>query len=810
MKRLIQTLFFFLLTTKICFGQWNKLSPNIPGGIVKAVIVYGDTIVVGLHSFYSSEMGVYGSTDRGVSWQSLGLDDVPVWSLAKCGSNLLVGTWYSGIYRSSDWGANWENNVGGNIIYSIAVDGSNAYAGTNGGGVYVSTNQGNSWNQLGPTNTWVDGGLAITDQFVFAYQTSSIPFLIRKSKSSPGWTGISSPADTIHPYPVEIFAHGSSVFILTSNELYASYDYGSTWIKSDNGLPQGHQLEHLCSVEDKILCNVNGDIYSSKDNGVSWQILAKTPYNDHRTRLAADGTLLVMGTKGSGLYVSEDFGGSWNERGIIKGYITSLLSRGNILFLSSGTGGVYSSSDNGVNWLPRKTEMGSAWISELASSGSTIFAAARDGSSDGARDGIFRSFDEGQTWEPDSIYSYYSDVMMIRTIDNLAFMRVRYDYMMGSSFIIYLSTDRGNNWIEFDSLGSFSDFDADGSMIFGGSGVFASWGAPHGGRISPPWGVYISRDQGYTWERTTFPEQQVVSLAVRGNLVSVASTWTDTANISYNYFHLSNDNGANWAAINNGIAGKGMDLIWLGDDLVASTSDGIYLLKSGNNTWSSISEGLNDSIVGSLTIHNNELFLIGSSRSIWHRPLSEIIPVELISFTATVNGKEVVLKWSTATELNNQGFEIQRKHKDGDFTTVGFVKGQGTTTSPHQYSFVDKNLINGKYSYRLKQVDYDGTYEYSNIVEVDWKAFNSYMLEQNYPNPFNPTTTIGYGIEVKSNVKITILNTIGEEVAVVLNEEKEAGYHQVEFDASNLPSGVYFYQLRAGEFVQTRKMILLK
>lgn len=186
------------------------------------------------------------------------------------------------------------------------------------------------------------------------------------------------------------------------------------------------------------------------------------------------------------------------------------------------------------------------------------------------------------------------------------------------------------------------------------------------------------------------------------------------------------------------------------------------------------------------------------------------VPVELTSFIATSNGKEVILNWSTATELNNLGFEVQRSADAKEFFTVGFVNGHGTTTEQHTYTFSDKNLSNGKNFYRLKQVDYDGSYEYSNVIEVEWKAFNTYLLEQNYPNPFNPTTTIGFGIQNKSNVKIVVLNSIGEEVAVVLNEEREPGFHEVEFNAANLSSGVYFYLLKAGEFIEVKKMILLR
>ena len=189
---------------------------------------------------------------------------------------------------------------------------------------------------------------------------------------------------------------------------------------------------------------------------------------------------------------------------------------------------------------------------------------------------------------------------------------------------------------------------------------------------------------------------------------------------------------------------------------------------------------------------------------------STIIPVEFVSFTISSNGKEVILNWSTATELNNQLFEVQRSFERNEFATIGYVNGKGTTTERQDYVYMDIIAADGKYSYRLKQIDYLGRYGYSEIIEIELRAFNSYLLEQNYPNPFNPATTIGYGIKEKSSVKILILNSIGEEVASLVDAEKESGYHTVVFNANNLPSGVYFYQLKAGSFIEIKKMILLK
>ena len=189
-------------------------------------------------------------------------------------------------------------------------------------------------------------------------------------------------------------------------------------------------------------------------------------------------------------------------------------------------------------------------------------------------------------------------------------------------------------------------------------------------------------------------------------------------------------------------------------------------------------------------------------------------PVELASFVATVSNRLVELSWMTATETNNQGFEVQRS-AGGEFETIAFIEGHGTTTESQVYSYSDKSVGIGSYSYRLKQVDFDGTFEYSGVVEVDVPAPAVFALDQNYPNPFNPGTKITYSIAVDSKVKLTVYNLLGETVATLVNATVPAGNQEVTFNGSNLNSGIYFYRLETvgvdgSNFSQVRKMMLTK
>ncbi|HQF43300.1 MAG TPA: T9SS type A sorting domain-containing protein [Ignavibacteriaceae bacterium] len=189
----------------------------------------------------------------------------------------------------------------------------------------------------------------------------------------------------------------------------------------------------------------------------------------------------------------------------------------------------------------------------------------------------------------------------------------------------------------------------------------------------------------------------------------------------------------------------------------------------------------------------------------------EIIPVELTSFTATVVGTAVNLNWSTATEKNNRGFEIERRSDNSsDWQKIGFVEGAGTATIQKDYSFTDKPSEVGKYYYRLRQIDFDGTFEYSKVVEAEIASPTEFKLNQNYPNPFNPSTTISFSLPKATDAKLTIYNQIGQKVAELVNKNLEAGNYSFNWNASNQSSGLYFYELQTNEFKSVKKMTLIK
>jgi hypothetical protein len=258
------------------------------------------------------------------------------------------------------------------------------------------------------------------------------------------------------------------------------------------------------------------------------------------------------------------------------------------------------------------------------------------------------------------------------------------------------------------------------------------------------------------------------------------------------------------------------DFVWSGDFVTLSepTSDKLQMVSTVD-VFTNCKLAWGDKRSGASAIYGQDINSDGQLGN-------SVIPVELTSFTANVSGNSVVLNWITATELNNSGFDIQRsvtlnEERNLNWQSIGFVQGNGTTTQSNSYSFTDNNIYSAKYYYRLKQIDFDGSFNYSNQIEIDFSLPQAFSLEQNYPNPFNPSTTIKYSIPIvistegrNLNVTLKVFDVLGNEIAVLVDEEKPAGTYEVSFDASSISSGIYLYKLQAGSFFDMKKMILIK
>jgi hypothetical protein len=249
--------------------------------------------------------------------------------------------------------------------------------------------------------------------------------------------------------------------------------------------------------------------------------------------------------------------------------------------------------------------------------------------------------------------------------------------------------------------------------------------------------------------------------------------------------------------------------------VVVGNNGGVFHTSDNGATWTQFNLGLanffSGQILGVDFSGPNEAVVGGAASQLIKVGLNNVVPVELVSFTCEVNAPNIKLHWVTASELNNQGFEIERKKSESNiWQTIGHLPGKGTTTNITDYYFNDDNLIPAVYNYRIKQIDYDGTFEYSQIINADLTTPSTFTLEQNYPNPFNPSTSISYSIPNNSFVTLKVYDILGNEVATLVNQTQATGKYNISFDASSLSNGVYLYSIKAENFSDVKKMIFMK
>jgi photosystem II stability/assembly factor-like uncharacterized protein len=402
---------------------------------------------------------------------------------------------------------------------------------------------------------------------------------------------------------------------------------------------------------------------------------------------------------------------------------------------------------------------------------------------------IYKTTDGGNNWFLQRVITFPGYIAIQFYNINLGWA-VNYFYANNE---IVKTTDGGNSWIPTSIQSGYYDEFQNIKFVNEFTGyVVCSTGE-----------ILKSTDSGDTWNFKS---------SVAAWLYSVDFVNPDTGWVVGNYgkIYKTTDGANTWVSQNTPTTSPLYDIKFINENLGWAVGYGVILktIDGGTNWIWSFGGFAHKSLC---FINQNTGWVVGASGKIFKTTDGGALPVELTSFGFKLSNNKVNLSWTTTTELNNHGFEIERSIDKISWRTIGFKEGKGTTSEPQQYSYSDNilDLTTSKIYYRLKQVDFNGSFEYSDILEV-LIAPSKFSLEQNYPNPFNPNTNIQFAISSLQFVTLKVYDVLGNEVATLVNQEKPAGNYEVEFDASHLSSGVYYYQLWTGEFVETKKMILLR
>lgn len=760
-------------------------------------------------------IGILKTTDYGITWAK-SLDwtrdqerGVEVIRLNPLNPNTIWAGTTEGTYRSVDAGATWQlmnstimvtdikiNPLDTNTIW-IACGNS----GSVGKGIYRSTNNGTNWTQLTsgiPTNfngkilleTYNASPSTLFASVGMGSTNGAGTYLLKTTNSGDSWTTLSTLnyADYQGWYShfVGINQNDPSKVIVGGIDLYKSTNGGTTFTQKSywylwylgqaippgepEGPPDYSHADHHCILYDPTNPNIiyfgnDGGVFRTTDGGETFSgcnggYQTSQFYNyfssSYQDSLIAIGglqdnaTAIYWGTD----YWRREIGGDGTSTGIDP-------ANDNIMYGTYQYMSLQKSTDQGYNWnyiAPPGNNVGFVAPFGVSPSNAQILYAGTDL--------VYKSTNKGSTW-----------------------------------------TGTGNGVFNGDPLLSLSVADNDQNFVYAAT-------AP----VNHPAAVYRTTNGGTNWVNITqsLPDRYPMDIDI--NPVDPNTAYIVLSGFGTSHLFKTTDTGNSWIDKGAGLPDVPTsaviidplypDRIYVGNDL------GVFVSLDAGDSWQTFNDGLVDAVIVmdlSISLPNRKLRCVTHGSGVFERSLiNEIVPVELTSFTANTNGNVVTLNWVTSTEKNNKGFEVQRSINPYKWSVVGFVSGSGTSTRQHSYTFKDKNLPVGKYRYRLKQTDYDGSSEYSQIIDVTILSPNIFSLSQNYPNPFNPITKINYSIKDKGHVQLKVFDILGKEVTTLVNEDQAPGQYNIAFNGVNLPSGIYIYSLEMNNISLSKKMTLIK
>ena len=649
-----------------------------------------------------------------------------------------------------------------------------------------------------------------------------------------------------------LFAQDSVTFGFRSHSvrsgLFLSGNNGTNWQSKYDGLPVN------CSVLSSVVNNTNlfvgtdgCGVFLSTNNGTSWTSVNSGLTNTNVFALAVSGTDLFAGTNG-GVFLSTDNGTSWNavNTGLTDNYVRALAVSGTNLFAGTAgfSGGVFLSTDNGTNWTKKSSGLTSHIIHALAVSGTDIFA--------GTPAGVFLSTNDGTSWTEVNTGLTKTDVRSLIISGTNLFAGILGGGIMeieALSGSVFLSTNNGTNWTEVnDGLMSNGVL----SLAVSGTNLFA-------GTFGFGGGVFLSTNNGSSWTETGLRNVNVYTLTVSGNNIFAGTDKGVT--LPYRLFIPDNYSPSQKYPLVLALHGEGgrgtdntsqmqgiMAAVWA--DPVNQADYPCFVVVPQcpfNEVWGDAPIAgavidLVDSLIREFTIDTNRLYITGHSMggfgtwdmiTLFPNRFAAAIPMSGGGHPALVSRIANTPIWDFHGALDNgmTSVELSRHMMEAlenigrtvvytnchyeDCTglpmdTIAWYVNNHADLFYTEFQYGQHDIEAESYNYPLLfPWVFDKDLTIVNVI-AGGKLPESFELKQNYPNPFNPVTTINYSIPSNGNVELKIYDILGREVATLVNETKAPGNYEVNFNAANLASGVYFYQLRAGDFIQTKKMILLK
>lgn len=738
------------------------------------------------------------------------------------------------IGKSSNQGVSWDimypaifkpaDNINA-LAFPTAQTG---YAGGSDGVIYKTTNAGLTWSSVNDTNVYMGG---INDIHFFDEQnglaagsSSKGFYMIRTTNGGQNWTGVSTPTTstcyqfyfdspqngwittgsgrfmrttdggatwvvaTVTGTTSTIYsirkADASTYFMTgTAGQVYRSTDAGISFSSVTSPLNVPFYSSEFTDANNGIVFGSNGATYRTTNGGTNWTLIPELAGEVIRGSIRIGNRILTAGYR-STMHISTDAGLTWTNPtspyrdfwGIYKESATNYITSGD-------RGEIHYTTNGGGTWTRVPVRPTTQILYDVLKFGDYIYACGRNGE-------FHRSSNLGVSWS-----TFYVGSNTTRHY-KMYFFNETTGFMVNNDGNIYSTTDRGTTWT--------SRFIVPSTILYDIKFVNTQLGYTVGSGER----IFKTTDGGTTWSHGTMvsPPGQLLGLYMLNDTVGYVSGENGAVYRTYDGFQsvfLMTDTVA--------FAGKLMHDVYAKDinNVFAVGQGGTFLRTIDASSFIQWGQTLfGEDLIAVDGRSSQGIVFCGADGTVYYD--EGFLPVELTSFTSKAETGKVTLEWITSSEVNNRGFAIERNTGSG-WNEIGFVAGAGNSTELNIYNYTDRYAPEGMVQYRLRQMDFSGTYEYSSVIEVNNSNVpDAFALEQNYPNPFNPATTFSFTLSQESNVTLSVFDIQGNKVADVINEKMQAGRYAVDFNASELSSGVYIYKITAGTFSAVRKMTLLK